>query len=101
MFYKIIHFLQLPGVDTALNLGKNQTLPCIVMSSAVLPVPRGLKMASTTHTLVLERVPFNVPSDDNHEPITPLQGHCPDGSSRTSAEETRQHPELQVASVWG
>lgn len=38
---------------------------------------------------------------DNHEPITPLQGHCPDGSSITSAEETRQHPELQVASVWG
>lgn len=64
MFCKILHFLQLPGVDTALSLGKKQTSPCPVTSSAVLAAPRGLGVARTTRAPVREGAPGNVPADD-------------------------------------
>lgn len=34
---------------------------------------------------------------DGRGPATPLQGHCPDGDGRSSAEGARQRPGLQVA----
>lgn len=93
MFYKIIHFLQLPDVDTTLQLGKKQILIYIVTDFVALLACQIINFGNYNRLRVLSRVPTDDPE--------PIHSSSSDGIGSTFGKGTCQHPELPGAATMG